>query len=273
MQNTALAISAVFCMILLTACLPETPSPTPILPTPTVTITPTPTATIVWFPPTATPTPIATQEVMPTEDPRPALGALILQDPFTDQSQWGTGKTGAGSVGFGKNELTLAVSTPQGNLISLREAPQLSNFYMEIDALPSLCLGNDLFGLLLRANSSQDYYRLMINCKGQVRMERVIKARMSLMQDWMGSGQLQPGGMMRTKVGVWANGQDLHIFINGVYHFSVKDSVYPSGVVGVFARSAGDTPLTVSFSNLSVYAASSSAPNFLPTLTPPPVLK
>jgi hypothetical protein len=89
----------------------------------------------------------------------------------------------------------------------------------------------------------------------------------------MGSGQLQPGGMMRTKVGVWANGQDLHIFINGVYHFSVKDSVYPSGVVGVFARSAGDTPLTVSFSNLSVYAASSSAPNFLPTLTPPSVLR
>jgi hypothetical protein len=61
---------------------------------------------------------------------------------------------------------------------------------------------------------------------------------------------------MRTQLGVWAQGQDMHVFINDVYQFSVRDTVWSGGALGLFARSAGDTPLTVSFSNLVVYQVS-----------------
>lgn len=240
--------------LLLNACLPEvTPSPTP-LPTATETVIPTATGTIVWFPPTATFTPAPTIPVEPTPDLRPALGEMILSDDFADTSQWGTSRMAAGSVAYGRGELTLAVSQAKGSLLSLRKTPQLYNFYAEIDTLPSLCRDGDAYGLLIRAGSSEDFYRILLNCAGQVRMERVKNSKNALLYDWMVSGQLQPGGMLRARLGVAARGPDLDVYVNDVYQFSVKDPVFTSGVVGVFARAAGDTPLTVNFSNLVIYS-------------------
>lgn len=235
------------------ACLPEaTPAATP-EPTATATVTPTATATIVWFPPTATYTPIPTMEMTPTVDLQPALGEVLFEDTFTDTTLWNTTRSAVGSIAYGKSELTLAVAQPRGLLISLRKSPELRDFYLEIDAQPSLCRGADTYGLLLRTASGQDYYRLLINCSGQLRMERVIGGRFVLIQDWMDSGQLMPGGMLRARLGVSAQGKEFHVFINDVYQFSFQDPVFERGGLGVFARSAGDTPLTVSFSNLVVY--------------------
>lgn len=240
-------------LVLLCGCLPEAaPLPTP-QPTATQTVTPTVTATIVWFPPTATYTPAPTQKVEPTADLRPSLGEVILTDDFTDTSQWLTSRTAAGSVAYGKGELTLAVSQPKGSLLSLRKSPQLYNFYAEIDAQPSLCRDGDAYGLLLRSASAGDFYRLLVNCSGQVRLERVKNSKNALLYDWTASGQLQPGGMQVTRLGIAAQGSELKIFVNDVYQFSVKDPVFTSGVVGVYARAAGETPLTVNFSNLVIY--------------------
>lgn len=263
------------CLLLLTACLPEPEalSSTP-TPTATITVTPTITATIIWFPATATFTSIPTRPVEPTQDFRPQVGETILEDSFVDKTLWQTAQTAAGSVAYGKEELTLAVKQARGTLISLRKTPQLANFYMEIDVQPSLCRDGDNYGLLIRSASTQDFYRLMLNCSGQVRLERVKGGKFVVLQDWMASGQLLPGGMMRTRIGVAAEGQELRIFLNGVFHFSIKDTVFSSGVVGVFARSAGDTPLTVSFSNLVVNGLGSRQPAvFSPTATPAPVRK
>jgi len=253
----ALRLAGCILGLLLCGCLPEvTPTPEP-QPTATITVTPTTTATIVWFPPTATYTPAPTRQVEPTEDLRPALGEVIFTDDFTDTTQWLTARTGAGSVAYGIGELTLAVSQPKGSLLSLRKTPQLYNFYAEVDALPSLCRGGDAYGLLFRSSSAEDFYRLLANCSGQVRLERVKSSKNALLYDWTVSGQLQPGGMLSTRLGISARGSELNIYVNGVYQFTVKDPVFTSGVVGVFARAAGDTPLTVNFSNLTVHGLDS----------------
>ena len=44
----------------------------------------------------------------------------------------------------------------------------------------------------------------------------------------------------------------MRFFINDEYQFSVRDPLLASGRLGVFARSAGDTAVTVNFSNLVV---------------------
>lgn len=266
-HRSMLRWGALLSLALFSACLPEpTPVATP-LPTATNTVTPTVTETIVWFPATATYTPLPVREVIPTQDMRPVLGEKLFEDPFTDTSFWQTTRTAVGSAAYGKGEFTLAVSQPGGSILSLRKTPQLNNFYLEIDAVPSLCRSDDTFGLLLRAASGQDYYRLSMRCSGQVRMERVKNSRTVPMNEWVTSGQILPGGMLRTRLGVSAQGQEISIFINGVYHFSVKDPVFESGALGVFARSAEDTPLTVNFSNLVVYSL---GPARAPLKTPTP---
>jgi len=62
-------------------------------------------------------------------------------------------------------------------------------------------------------------------------------------------------------------GGELRIFVNDVYQFSARDPVFESGQVGIFARAAGDSPLTVNFSALSVYNLDIDR---IPTRTPLP---
>lgn len=264
---------------LTSACLPPQPlSPIPLpTSTETTTVTPTTTTTIVWFPPTATFTLFPTAVVSPTENFQPNLGPLILEDDYTDQGAWPTMRSADGSVAYGNQELTLAVAVPGGALVSLRQAPLVNDFYLEIDAMPSLCRSNDTYGLLLRASSILDFYRLMVNCNGQLRVERLKNGYAVLIQDWTPSGQIPPGGMMRTRLGVWSLNDEMRVFVNGIFQFSFRDPVWTSGQIGVFARSAGDTPMTVNFSNLSIYRLSEGrlpppTPTARPATKTPPVV-
>ena len=139
--------------------------------------------------------------------------------------------------------------------------------YLEITASAALCRGDDQYGLLLRAGSGFNNYRLLANCAGQLRMERLRGGEIALMQDWTSSGELPKGGLLPVRIGIWSLGSEQRIFVNDVYQFSVRDPVYADGQVGVFARSAADTPLTVSFSDLTVHSLNPAA---IPTPTPRP---
>jgi hypothetical protein len=77
--------------------------------------------------------------------------------------------------------------------------------------------------------------------------------------------------MMRYRLGILALREEISVFINDAFHFSIRDTVWPAGQLGIFARSAGDTPLTVSFSKLVVYRLKDGRPP-VPTATPAPSL-
>jgi len=252
--------------LLLSACLPATPVVPTITPTQMPSPSPSATATVIWFPPTATFTPLPTREVLPTEDMHPAVAEVMLEDDFSDKTLWETVRTEVGSAAYGQNELTLAVSAPNEYLVSFRSEPQLSDYYLEIDIQPSLCRQGDLYGLLLRAESRQDFYRLMISCSGEMRLERVIAGRYLVLQDWIPTGKIFPG--LKFRVGVWVANDELRVFVNNQYQFLVRDTVFASGQVGVFARAAGNTPLTVNFSNMVIHNINTGGiPTAIPTVT------
>ncbi|NJN80424.1 MAG: hypothetical protein HC797_08100 [Anaerolineales bacterium] len=45
----------------------------------------------------------------------------------------------------------------------------------------------------------------------------------------------------------------MRFFLNGRFQFSIIDPSFPSGTIGVFARSVGNTPVVVSFADLVIY--------------------
>jgi hypothetical protein len=254
----------------LAACAVE-PPPAVILTTPTPTSTVEPSASPVWFPATETPTSAPTITPRPTLDYKPGVGEVVLEDDFSNQSGWRTGEFTSGRIAFGNEALTLAISNPKGTLSSLREGTLPANAYLENTARAALCKGNDIYGLLLRAASDRDGYRLMATCGGDIRLERLRNGEIALMQNWTHTGELPQGGMLPVRLGVWSMGSELRIFVNDVHQFSARDPVFQSGQVGIFARAAGDSPLTVNFSALSVYkldAARIPTPTPLPTATP-----
>ncbi len=243
-------------------CAPLVTEPTPILET--ASPTPSPTATIDWFPATATPTPAPIIEQTPTATPDLGLGEVLLSDDFAESGKWQTFQTTAGSAAYGDHEFTLAVSSPKGYLTSLRSQPELGNFYLEVSVNPSLCQIGDSYGLLLRALNEWSYYRWVITCDGQHRLERVKDGFAVLVQDWLYSAQIRPGAEVDLRLAVWMSANQMRFFIDGVEQFSARDPVWTSGRIGFFARAGGDTPLTVNFSNLSARAITATT---LPTST------
>jgi hypothetical protein len=246
-----------FCGAILTACLqvsaplPPMPSNTPLPPSQT------PTATIVWFPPTATftPLPTVTLSITPTLDIRPRFGDLIFQDDFTQPENWTLGKMSAGNVALGKNELSLGVSQPPGYLYSLRRDTALDDFYLEITASPSICRSKDEYGLLLRVSPNSEFFRFGLTCAGEARLDRYLAGQAASLQPPAPNGAIPPGAPSSSRLAVWAVQRDLRFYVNGVFVFSVRDASLPGGGVGLYVRAAGPEMVTVNFSDLKVYQA------------------
>jgi hypothetical protein len=270
-MNLQLCLGALLMVSGLTACIPGSPG-IPSTSTPTATLRPSPTATItlVWFPPTITPTQPENQPLTPTPLAALSAGEIILQDNFTNHSQWETSQGADGAIAFGQNELTLAINTPGVSLTSLRQQPVLADFYLEITVSPSLCLGSDIMGVLFRAASTRDFYRLLISCSGQLRLERVKDRLGTVLQDWMRASPYLPGAPSTNRIGILAVKNAFQVFSNGALQFSQEDSALAEGRLGVYARSMGDNALTVSFSDLVVRQPLAGPTAATPTPPAPP---
>ncbi len=228
--------------------------------TSTPTLTQTPTETVVWFPPTSTPTPFPTPLITPTPDYHPGLGEVILMDDFSAGNGWNLGRSSSGSIALGKNELTIALTPEKAYLYTVREEPILDDFYMEVTSNPTLCRGEDEYGILIRFDSPEDYYRFSLSCDGKTRLDKIINGKASSPQPWLSIGAIPSGAPSISRLAVWAEGKEMRFFINDILLFTVTDSMIKSsnsplakGKIGLFARSAGEMAVTVNFSNLIVW--------------------
>lgn len=231
------------------------PSPTPL---PSEIISPileTATPTIEWFPPTPTNTPLSGESYATTPTPytRPEFSRLIIQDNFSVNAPWMTGQTGSGKISLGPNELTLAINRPRGYIYSLRQSTNLSDFYLEITASPTLCRAGDEYGLLLRVSPGLDFYRFALTCDGQARVDRLYQGKASSAQSLTPNGAIPRGAPSQSTLAVLAQGKQLHFFVNQEYQFSINDPLQSTGSLGIFARAASDNAVTVNFTDLKVY--------------------
>jgi hypothetical protein len=243
-------LGAVLCAAGLTSCSALDallPTLTPVPPTET----PSPSPTIVWFPPSATPSPGALSTLAATPEMHPGIGPTILTDDFSDEHLWDTAVSDLGSVAIDRNRLTLAAQ-PGVYLLSFRQGAAFGDFYAEITARPSLCRGGDEYGFLVRGRAVA-YYRFALSCNGTVRADRISVDTRRPLQEAVASGDVPPGAPGEVRIGVWAFGTEMRLFLNGRFQFTLQDANYMSGGLGVFADSAGETPLTVTFSELEVW--------------------
>ena len=221
-------------------------TPTPV----TVLQPPPPSPTIVWFPPSATPTLQVLSTRAATPEMRPGLGDIFLTDKLSSSSPWDTATSDEASAEIDDNRLNVAAQSGV-YMVSLRQDLVANNFYAEITARPGLCRGSDTYGFLVRANAVA-YYRFSLSCNGTVSAERVSGQKRQILQAAVPSGDAPPGAPGEVRIGVWAVGTEMRLFLNGRYQFSVTDANYASGTVGVFVNAAGNTAAMVSFSDLSV---------------------
>lgn len=221
-------------------------TPAPII----LTETPLPTSTIAWFPASVTPSPAAFSTYAPTPEMRPGLGTMLVTDDFSQKSLWDTAASDQASAAMDNNRLNLSAQSGV-YMLSLRHDLIVNDYYAEITARPGLCRGEDSYGFLVRANAVA-YYRFALYCNGTVLAERISVNTRELLQEPLASGDVPPGAPGEVRIGVWAVGTEMRLFLNGRYQFSIVNSNYLSGTVGVFVNSAGGNPVVVSFSDLTI---------------------
>jgi hypothetical protein len=183
----------------------------------------------------------------------PPHGEVILEDDFSEADVWQTFQSPSGNIAIGKNRLNIAINSPRVLLTSFRNTPELGDFYLEITTRASLCDDLDEYGLILRAASEADFLRYSLSCDGQVRLDRITGGDAASPVPWTYSGEVPPGAPGTTRLAVWALGAEMRFFINNRYQFSLNEPVLLSGRIGVFARSASDSPVSISFSELIIY--------------------
>ncbi len=231
------------------------PAPTP-LPTATSTQTETPTPTIDWFPATLTSTaePDASPTLLPTlVDMREGITELLINDTFIDQNLWSVSQGTPGNIAFGTENLTLAVARPSTVLSSVSQHDLPANIYLEITVQAMLCQPSDQIGLIFMRESAGDFYRLLLSCSGQYRLEVSQGGQVTVIQDWETAARMQPGIQAANRVGLWIDRGDFQLYINDTFQFSRRIVRDRGGGLGVFARTINGDAMTVRFSDLQVY--------------------
>jgi len=264
--------SLFLCGMLLASCSGLVPPPTSTVEPAPPTETPTSTPVIHWFPPTKTPRQLPSQVLVATPEYHPGIGSLIFSDSFDKPSLWNTSTSDQANALVTRNRLLLSFDG-QGpfSVMSLRSQPMLEDFYAEATADVSLCSSKDEYGMVFRAQPGQNFYRFVVNCNGEVRLERSHNGQIYPIQDWAMSGDATSGAPARLTLGMWVVGNEMRAFLNDSFQFSVRDPLFRSGQIGFFVFASGNTSVTTSFSDLLVYSVAYTAP--LPTASPTPTRK
>lgn len=250
---TSLLLLALVCLT--SGCdllLPAVPSAS----TATATQTLTPTPTIDWFPATATPTLIS----QPSATPHPTLAdqpagvtVLLVDDDFSDESLWTTSQSSSGNIAFGNQSLTLAPAQRDVTLFSLSRHPLSADFYLEFTAQTSLCQPEDQFGVIFWRQSLGDYYRLLLNCSGEYRLELVQGSVPTVIHDWEVAKRMQPGAPATNRIGLWLYRGTFQLYINDTFQFEENVAKGREGELGVFARTVTSNAMTVRISDLQIF--------------------
>ncbi|MBV6450018.1 MAG: hypothetical protein MHPDNHAH_00738 [Anaerolineales bacterium] len=194
----------------------------------------------------------------------PGIGDIILTDDFSDAEVWDVAASDQGSAAISRNRLTIVVQ-PGFYLASMRRSLLTKDFYAEIAVQTHLCRGEDNYGLIVRAQGTS-FYRFVLSCNGLIHVERIKNGTKLIIFEAVPSGDAPLGAPGQVRIGLWAVGAEMRLFLNDRFQFSVTDPSFSSGGFGVFARSMGETPVTVTFSELTVYDVVYA----FPTRTPSP---
>ncbi len=217
--------------------------------------------------PTATATETATPTVTPTATPGPSDPRIGLdlsnpdyEDDFSVPGRWYNGYEDAGVRLVFEGQAFAATDKLTDHIIfysgSLRTD---QNFYAEIDMTIGPCSGRDAGGMAVRVGGA-DYdasYVFEVSCNGQYRLRKFINFSTVplVLRNWTSSSAINQGPNATNRIGVFADGDELYLFVNGVLlnENPIEDNDYTQGRYGIFS-SAAETPfLKVLFDNFAVW--------------------
>ena len=234
--------------ILISACGgAETSSPVPTEEPGIVVDTPAPTATQLptELPqPTSTPTLEMTPTSTPEADPRQELGNSAWGAVFEDGTEtWFQYDHENDSAEVRDDMLVLTSKKANGYDNWSMSYPPMTDFYLEVRFTTGPeCAGKDRFGIFFRAPDSTHGYLYNVSCDGAYQVREWNGEEFTQLVGWTLEEHIIPGPQVEHRLGVWAEGDQYQLYVNGFQVGEFSDDTYlAEGTFGV-AHAASDTP-------------------------------
>jgi hypothetical protein len=201
--------------------------------------TPAPTATA-----TATAQPQGPTATLAPGDPRSRLGAPKATDPMDNETLWiwptGSDQFSSGSFTNGTQVIT-SLDPKDGWRIANPLGREFTNTYLEATFKTGSCAGLDHYGIILRVpvlREPDQGYLFSVSCDGRYSLRRwngqiLPKGEMKRLVEWTANAAINSGANQTNRLGIYAVGKRLILYVNGKLLTEVQDANYPSGYFGV----------------------------------------
>lgn len=194
---------------------------------------------------------------MPTRSPSDL--ALTFGDPdwsdgFDTDENWGTYQTNYSQVEISGGQLRFTLFETGGGPTWALSWPTVTNFYMEATAqTPQQCSGKDAYGLVFRADTADQGYRLEIFCDGIYRLVAFSPSGIQVLAGGTHEA-INAGPNQINRLAVWVENKVIVIHINGVAITGFEDNTFRAAGRFGFTITAEETePFTVLFDDLAFW--------------------
>jgi hypothetical protein len=201
---------------------------------------------------TASPSQIPVSTGIPTStlspnDPKAGLGNPAWFDSLTDGDNWPLYEDDHVRFEIENENLIMTAFNPDNWNGWMLTWPVISDFYLEAEVMVGACSGLDAYGLVYRASRIEighQGYLFGISCDGQYSLRIWDGQALSNVIDWTMSSLLSSGADQTHRIGVWAEGDLMRLFVNGNLLIEVVDTQLSRGMFGVFIGAAQTEDLT-----------------------------
>lgn len=186
---------------------------------------------------TATPTPEATSA---TQDPDLPTGNPAWQDPFDSGENWPLYEDDHVRFEVEQGKAVLTAINPdfyEGWMLSW---PELTDFYVEGSFETGDCSGRDRYGLMVRSTAPDEQYEgylFGVTCDGSYSLRTWDGEQFEDVIPWTSSGLIQAGSGKSQRLGFWAKGSRIILYVDRNKLTEVQDNTYKNGKFGLFVGS------------------------------------
>ncbi len=167
----------------------------------------------------------------------PGYGTFALDERFVDQAAWRGENLNTLDVMDGIATLGVQGIAERGVLLNDDIAP-LGDFYASLTVQGVAGRENWAVGLVFRHQDEENYYLLVINQRGEWRIEAIVDGEATILRDWATHPAIQAGSTS-FQLGLLALGPTYTAFYDGQELNQVEDATFADvGQVGIGVESA-----------------------------------
>ncbi|UCD98130.1 MAG: DUF1080 domain-containing protein [Chloroflexota bacterium] len=191
--------------------------------------------------------PEITPTATPEADPRNQLGSSVWGAVFEDNTEtWYQFDNDMAKSEVREGKLVLTAKKANSFDSWTMSYPPMSDFYLEVVFSPGEpCQGKDRYGILFRAPDNTQGYLFNVACDGSYQLRIWDGEGFTDLANWTVDPKIAAGAVETQRLGVWAEGDRLQLYVNGFQVGEVSDSTYSEGTFGVNIAGAETEGFTV----------------------------